>query len=1009
MQKLILILVFLFFLTSASFSQFVQTNGPSGGNFSKVDYYNGKIITVTPNGTLFKNNGEEWSHKGSVEYPMGFSITADADYYWTYGTFFKSTDNGASWDTVLTGDRVIVVECNDDNIYVELDDSLMLSTDNAVSWSSPVVSQYANTILFGEPTVQKLQDIKALHRTDETIILECTTSVYPLPKGLYVSSNNGADWQFAEGFPHNVSGVDFTEFNGKIYYASSSGIFTSSDKGFNWEDATNGIPSNLGNYSFIKFHVYNNTLYVASAYGQTVYRLDGDTWSVLKALTPFNDLSFEGENLYLATQTGIIRMNLTTLDESNLTDNMIATYSPVFPKNESVAFALAYNKIYRTTNSGENWSMLQTNYKTNSMFVTNDAVYSADENGMRKSTDNGENWSSISNSFNVYYTQSCRGFTEVNGVIYATFNKIRPRTHLTPVWEAGGIYKSVNGGNSWINISGNLPSEAGIPAPVNGMAITDGQIILKTIEGIFRSVDGGNSWSLFEENIPNVNYLGTLKAYNDKIIGVTYTGLIYSVPENNEWLDLNSGLPEEMNFHAIVMFTHNGKLYLYSNEEEFLKSLNGNEWVDEDYVFNSLNKYKKFVSTGNIIWASVNDKGVWKGMLEGTTATNQLAYNQGWNLISVPTSQTGSSFSDIFDKINGSVYSYNGSYVQATTPQAGNGYWANFSEAENIMLSGNIIDQSLTLSEGWNIIGPFHNETDISAIIPDNENLIVSDYFGFNGSYSSAETLEPGKGYWVKTSQAGTISFGNPDPDNTENFDLSEAAHISFNFNISEANTATYIAGIYAGATIGTDPELGESLMPPLPPAGASDIRFINADNEEVNMDIRPENESGKYQYNMKITSDKKLSFIPVFNGNIEATISYNNQTVTLQNNGEITLPAKIDNGIVQVVISTDGITSVENSEMPTEFNLYSNYPNPFNPSTNIKFDLPETSDIRLTVYDILGNEIIRLAEGTVNAGIYNKTFDASGLSSGIYLLKMDAKGISGKNYNKITKMILMK
>jgi hypothetical protein len=79
------------------------------------------------------------------------------------------------------------------------------------------------------------------------------------------------------------------------------------------------------------------------------------------------------------------------------------------------------------------------------------------------------------------------------------------------------------------------------------------------------------------------------------------------------------------------------------------------------------------------------------------------------------------------------------------------------------------------------------------------------------------------------------------------------------------------------------------------------------------------------------------------------------------------------------------------NNEIPKEFSLSQNYPNPFNPSTSIKFSLPKISLVKLTIYDILGNEVEILQNGNMEAGNYIIDFNASKLSSGVYFYKLDA------------------
>ena len=74
----------------------------------------------------------------------------------------------------------------------------------------------------------------------------------------------------------------------------------------------------------------------------------------------------------------------------------------------------------------------------------------------------------------------------------------------------------------------------------------------------------------------------------------------------------------------------------------------------------------------------------------------------------------------------------------------------------------------------------------------------------------------------------------------------------------------------------------------------------------------------------------------------------------------------------------------------PTAYALDANWPNPFNPSTEIRFALPEAADVRLVVYDVMGREVARLADGPLAAGYHRVRFDASGLASGVYLYRIE-------------------
>ena len=89
------------------------------------------------------------------------------------------------------------------------------------------------------------------------------------------------------------------------------------------------------------------------------------------------------------------------------------------------------------------------------------------------------------------------------------------------------------------------------------------------------------------------------------------------------------------------------------------------------------------------------------------------------------------------------------------------------------------------------------------------------------------------------------------------------------------------------------------------------------------------------------------------------------------------------------------GVRPNMDSQKPVNFQLCSNYPNPFNPSTMIVFYLPRNEFVTLKVYDITGQEIESLIEGEVPAGEHRLQWTAEGLASGVYLCRMQAKGFS--------------
>jgi hypothetical protein len=94
----------------------------------------------------------------------------------------------------------------------------------------------------------------------------------------------------------------------------------------------------------------------------------------------------------------------------------------------------------------------------------------------------------------------------------------------------------------------------------------------------------------------------------------------------------------------------------------------------------------------------------------------------------------------------------------------------------------------------------------------------------------------------------------------------------------------------------------------------------------------------------------------------------------------------------------------VEVEIIPDEYELYQNYPNPFNPVTNIKFALPKTARVNLSVYNLLGEKVVTILNEVKEAGYYNVKFNGSGYSSGVYIFRF-----STEDFVQIKKMNLIK
>ena len=108
--------------------------------------------------------------------------------------------------------------------------------------------------------------------------------------------------------------------------------------------------------------------------------------------------------------------------------------------------------------------------------------------------------------------------------------------------------------------------------------------------------------------------------------------------------------------------------------------------------------------------------------------------------------------------------------------------------------------------------------------------------------------------------------------------------------------------------------------------------------------------------------------------------------------------------GMVGVIHSNPIGIKPLGTAVPDVYNLGQNFPNPFNPSTNITFDLPKNAAVKLVVYNIIGEQSAVLFNGELNAGSYNADWDASNFPSGVYFYRL-----STDDFSQTKRMILVK
>jgi hypothetical protein len=97
-----------------------------------------------------------------------------------------------------------------------------------------------------------------------------------------------------------------------------------------------------------------------------------------------------------------------------------------------------------------------------------------------------------------------------------------------------------------------------------------------------------------------------------------------------------------------------------------------------------------------------------------------------------------------------------------------------------------------------------------------------------------------------------------------------------------------------------------------------------------------------------------------------------------------------------------------ESSEVIKDLYLIQNFPNPFNPTTIVQYNLPTSGYVTIKVYDVIGREVSILVEGIKDAGCYSATFDGAKLTSGIYFARFTVAPVNGDKPFIYTKKMLL-
>lgn len=351
----------------------------------------------------------------------------------------------------------------------------------------------------------------------------------------------------------------------------------------------------------------------------------------------------------------------------------------------------------------------------------------------------------------------------------------------------------------------------------------------------------------------------------------------------------------------------------------------------------------------------------------------------GWNLLSLPVRPDTATVSSVFPSTISDAYRFTSEgYQTASELDPGAGYWLKFGSPEQVAILGDDFERiSIPVTSGWNLIGSPTYPVNLETVTSEPSNIIETSFFEYRGGYEIADSLVPLKGYWVKVNADGELIL---DASTTESASTSRSSgFLPDKLNeLIVRDSRGYSQTLYFGFEVKGDRRAYQ--MPPLPPAEMLDVRFEGgfaaaflspSGSTSASLEIRSAVYPLTIEWKTGENDKRALAFLTA------GTTKH-----ALSGRGKLRVEHPED---LSLVLESDG-----GSTLPSVFALHQSYPNPFNPSAVIGFDLVSESHVTLKVYDILGREVAILSDGKLlPAGIHQVTFDASSLASGMYVYRL--------------------
>jgi len=722
---------------ASAYGQWIQTSGPGGGGFYSVTAGDSVVLAGSAGAGLFlsSDTGTTWFPISSGYVNTNVYAAGMLDSCIFAGTtnfgFWRTTDCGKSWQRPNNGTSYISsISVIGSAVWIGSDAGVMVSTNDGVSWLLKNTGfTYGNT-----------SGIVSLGG----YLLASTAG-----GGVFRSSNGGTGWALSSGGLSTYSALDVFGLvvrGTKIFAATYNGVYLSSDSGASWHVSGTGLSVK----SVRSICLSGNDICVGVQGGGVYLSSDsGSTWQSFNsglADLSINSVASIGGTLFAATQNGGIFRSSDGGAHWVTADYGLATLqvpSLMYNGNNLIA-GTGTSGAFISSDMGSHWrGPLQglERERVLALASIDSMLFAGGPGGVFRSTDNGGSWQRTTSSLSDTMIMSLCAF---DTVLYAG--------------TYAHVYRTTDRGGSWNEFDSGMIGGAQSLIRHQGFLFASSVYIYRLSAGATQWEAAGDSGIPFN---PGVSAFGSSSQFLYAIFPYTGTGMYVSGDLGTHWSHLSPGTANSilsgLAIAGSTIFVGTSDSGMYASSDA------GSHWftVNDDLQDRNISS---LLLHDSVLIAGTSIRGVARRpvreMVPAPGSLFGFTVAAGWNLLSLPLTLTDYTVKDLFPAAASRAFAYNGSYSVRDTLKNCEGYWLNFSGPGTVPIAGMPrLSDSADVKTGWNLIGAISAPVAVADIGSSPGGMTTSKFFSYDGTYSIADTLRPGAGYWVNTSQPGRLIF----------------------------------------------------------------------------------------------------------------------------------------------------------------------------------------------------------------------------------------------------------